>query len=280
MTSPKPQSYRDKVASTVRELHGLGWNDRMISVEIGLSTWTILQYRKELGLRATRLITPGVVRRDNKIHPHRNRIVELYHDGYSDGYIARQLGLSRRELCYYRRKHLQLPTRPRKEQADRDSGRRAQEQSMGCSLGEHRAVVYWSVATGLGWPCGMRYRAVQILELLLLNPDGLTLSQIRDQLGLTDGQLKSNDPQGMYTANLIARGLVASVARCIPTGRLVARKGSSGLVASGQNVHLYFATPAAARIKSHWRKSHSQAEEQRLLQDLASLGRKTRKVKS
>lgn len=209
--------------ATVRELHSRGWNDRMIHRETGLSIDTIGTYRRQLGLSANRTLTPGHVRRDNTIHPHRERIVALLGQGYSDGHIARELGINRRELAHYRRRHLRIGAIPRKEQLDRHTSYRTQQQTLGRSLGEHRAALYWSIGPRLGWPEGIRFRAVQCLELLLQNPCGMTRAQLRDQLGLTDSQMASNDPQGSYLANLVARGLVAAAARVVPSGRTCIR---------------------------------------------------------
>lgn len=260
--------------ATVKELHSLGWNDRMIHRETGLSFDTIGTYRRQLGLAANYTITPGTVRSDNKIHPHRARIIELLGQSYSDGYIARELGLNRRELNHYRRKHLRIEARPRKEHVDRDSGRRGQERSMGCDPSEVRASRYWSIGPRLGWPMGVRFRAVQLLECLLRHPNGMTRSQLRDHLGLTPGQMSGNDTQGTYLANLIARGLVAAAARVIPTGRKIIRKGSVAPVGSGQNVHLYFSTPLAVDTRAAWRLSHTSDHEESLLAELARLGRR------
>ena len=271
---PVMQTAREKILATIQEMHALGWNDRAIAGEIGLHYSTVQMHRSQtLGLAPNYSVTPGVVRGDNKVHPHRERIIELLAEGWSDGYIARLLGLNRRELSNYRRKHLKIEARPREEQLDRDSGRRGQDRSLGRSLGEHRATVYWSIGPDLGWPEGLRFRAVQMLELLLRHPDGLTRQQIRQQLDLTEGQMKGNDPQGTYLANLIARELVTAAARCIPTGRLVTRRNGTHPTGAGQNVHLYFATPLAFETKARWRECTTVETETQRLTELARLGR-------
>lgn len=265
------QQYRDKVSGIIRELHGLGWNDRMIASELGFSTCTVLEYRKRLGLAATRKNTPGVCRSDNQIHPHRERILELHQQNWSDGAIAREIGVSRRQLAYYRQQNLKLPAVPRDQDVHRAEARRSQERTLGMNPSELRAVKYWKIAESLGWEYGIRFRSVQVLEYLLTQPDGATREQIAEALNVTASRLKSNDPQGTSLANLIARGLVAAASRVVPG----TRPGPRGL--QGQNVNLYFATPTAFEIKALWRLSHSSEVERELLAELSSYGRRTRR---
>lgn len=268
---PVAEHIRQKISAEIRRLHSLGWNDRMISGEIGLAVCTIIGYRKRLGLAANYTITPGTVRSDNKIHPHRERIIELHSLNWDDSAIARELGLSRRELSYYRHKHLKLPTISRKVAVHRAEGRRKQEQTLGMSPTEIRAARYWQIAGKLGWDNGIRFRSVQVLEYLLTQPNGATRQQIAAALDVTISKLKSNDPQGTSLGNLIARGLVAAASRVIPGQR----PGARGL--QGQNVNLYFATPEAFQIKALWRVSHSSETERELLSELASYGRRARR---
>jgi hypothetical protein len=115
-----------------------------------------------------------------------------------------------------------------------------------------RADQLWSYAIDLGWPAGLRKRAAQILELLI-DVGPLTRQQIAERLLLTPKLLNSNDPQGTYLSNLISRGLVASVARAVKTGRVC----RDGRTRKGTQVSLYFPTPEAIAMKLAWRRTHS-----------------------
>ncbi len=169
---------------------------------------------------------------------------------YSDADIARAIGSDRRSVCDYRRKHLKLPAVQPHQRVGRERGRRNQERTLGRPLGEVRAESFWAYAPSLGWPAGVRYRAVQILELLFVH-ESLTRRQIPELLGLSSSiALKSNDPQGTYLANLISRGLVAAAGRSVRTGELCA----DGRTHKGKSINLYFLTPAARETKQAWQR--------------------------
>lgn len=255
---------------SIRELNGQGLNDRAIARAIGISYWKVGEIRRALKLPTRYTITPGTVRSDNRSHPHRQRIIELHALNWDDSAIARELGLNRRELGNYRSRHLKLAAVPRDQAVHRAEPRRKQDRTLGMNISEKRAELYWSIGPDLGWPAGLRFRAVQMLEYLLNQPNGATSAMICEALSITPARLHSNDPQGTYLANLIARGLVAAAAKTIPTGK-VSKRLKSGTCGS-----LYFATPAARELKATWRESHGPEVEFQLLEQLAEYGRRKR----
>lgn len=257
-----PRSYTDEQVEQVRQLHAQGLNDRQIRQRIGLSNYVTFVIRHDLlGLEKIPL---KAVRTDNKLHKHRDEIIRLHSLNYSDADIARMIGAKREWLSTYRRKHLGLPAVDSQQRLNRDAGRRKQEQTLGCGPGEFRWSRLWEYAPSLGWPAGVRKRAAQILELLLEHPEGMTARQLAVGIGLKTKHripLRSNDPQGTYTANLIERGLVASAARAINVGV----KNAKGRTCQGKNVHLYFLTPAAKSMKAAWlaqRDGHAEPSSQ------------------
>ncbi len=242
------RSYTDEMVERVRQLYTQGLNDRQICEQTGLGSWSIWDIRKnKLGLTARRS-RPGV-NRNNKIHQHRDEILRLTALKWNDAQIARKLGVSRRQLREYRVKHLQLDSVPRSEMLNRSAGRRRQEQVLGRSPADIRAEKLWSHATSLGWPEGIRYRAVQILELLVRIGRPVLLREIPQLLNLPPAKaLKSNDPQGTYLGNLISRGLVAAAAKAIDPGLLTPSQEPM----PKRKCNLYFLTPAALEMKAAW----------------------------
>lgn len=251
-------SYTDEQIERVRQMHSQGWNDRQIRDQMGLSSWSIWHIRKNtLGLPARR--SRPDVNRNNKIHPHRDEIRRLADLKWNDSQIASQLGVSRRQLREYRVKHLQLDSVPRSEMLNRSAGRQRQEQILGRSPSDIRAEKLWSFATSLGWPEGVRYRAVQILELLVQLGRPVVRSELPQLLNLSPAKVfKSNDPQGTYLGNLISRGLVAAAPKVVDPGLLTPSKEPR----PKRKINLYFLTPAALEMKAAWlarRDGHAEA---------------------
>lgn len=245
---PMPRSYTDEQIERVRQMHAKGLNDRQIRDQTGLSSWSIWDIRKNrLGLPARR--SRPDVNRNNKIHPHRDEIRRLADLKWNDSQIASQLGVNRRQLREYRVKHLQLDSVPRSEMLNRSAGRQRQEQVLGRSPADIRAEKLWSFATSLGWPEGVRYRAVQILELMVQLGRPVVRSELPQLLNVPPSKVfKSNDPQGTYLGNLISRGLVAAATKVIDPGLLTEQKAPL----PKRKINLYFLTPAALQMKAAW----------------------------
>jgi hypothetical protein len=228
-------------------LHALKWSDQAIANALGLSYSAVRDYRvHHLRLPAwPRMeLERTIARSDCSVVPHRERVIELYQLGHSDAEIAAEIGVKREAVGYYRRKWLTLQATPRKELLHRAKGRRSQERSMGYGPQDVRAEQLWSYATDLGWPAGLRKRAAQILETLLAHGPQTRASLI----ALVGPIAKSNDPQGTYLGNLIARGLVAAAQKVIPHTDDARRR-----------VNLYCATPLAVAMKAEWRSAQSLA---------------------
>lgn len=226
-------------------LHALKWSDRAIARELSLSYGAVRDYRvHHLRLPAwPRMeLERTIVRRDCSVVPHRERVIELYQLGHSDAEIAAEIGVKRLAVGWYRRKWLSLQATPRNDLLHRVKGRRSQERSMGCGPQDVRAEQLWSYAIDLGWPAGIRKRAAQILETLLTHGPQTRASLI----ALVGPIAKSNDPQGTYLANLIARGLVAAANKVIPHTDDARRR-----------VNLYCATPLAVAMKTEWHSTQS-----------------------
>jgi DNA-binding CsgD family transcriptional regulator len=143
--------------------------------------------------------------------------------GHPDTDIARRLGLLRETVGGWRRR-LGLLSQGRSALVRcRVAVTTARQlRAAGCqSLAELRAAVYATRARRLGWPIELRWRAVQIVETLwLLGPR--TRRQLADELEMpwrgTRKSLCGNDPGGSYLANLMRRGLVVKLGRCVPNG--------------------------------------------------------------
>jgi hypothetical protein len=153
-------------------------------------------------------------------------------DGLSDSDIAAELGADRHCITA-QRKRLGLPSNAchaRQRDKIRVCTKRQCDRAGVSSVGELRAVVYRARAIKAGWPSDLRWRSVQILELLEQRGP-MTRKQIAEAIGLpwrgSRKSLRSNDPEGSYLANLMRRGLV------IRLGRIVRGEGRC------KNVYLY-----------------------------------------
>lgn len=147
------------------------------------------------------------------------KLRELAAQGLCNRCIGRELGFSRKEVRRWRGQ-LGLPPVP-------SSGplascgrcvasvrRRTAEQLRRAgldNLGQLRSQVFRDRARAAGWPEDLRPRHVQILDLLA-ERGAMTKRELCVAMGLSwtvsRRALKSNDPEGSYTAHLLARSLV------------------------------------------------------------------------
>jgi DNA-binding Lrp family transcriptional regulator len=171
------------------------------------------------------------------------KIVELNGQGYSDTEIAGELG-SDRHCVTAQRERLGLPSN---RSSDRFRARVAANTREQCdkagvsSLGELRALMLRERAIKAGWPSDLRWRSVQILDLLEQRGP-MTREDIAKSIGMpwrgSRHSLKGNDPEGSYLANLIKRRLVVNL------GRIVSGRGQ------GASVSLYSMAIDAQRRKT------------------------------
>jgi hypothetical protein len=168
------------------------------------------------------------------------RLRELNAAGWTDIDIAAELDAERHTVSDHR-KRLGLPCHMYGEivRTRVKARTKAQCDAAGVSsLGEYRALMFRVRAVKAGWPPDVRWRAVQILELLETRGPQ-TREQIAEAIGLpwrgSRKSLLSNDKEGSYLAHLIQRGLVISL------GRIVSRPGI------GKSVKLYALALGAER---------------------------------
>lgn len=173
------------------------------------------------------------------------KIVELNALGLSDSEIGAQCG-SDRHCIAAMRKRLGLPSNQfgaRMRERVRGKTREQCETAGVSSLGEYRALVLKVRVVRSGWPSDLRWRCVQILDLLE-SRGPLTREDIADGIGMpwrgSRKSLYSNERSGggSYLANLMRRGLV------IKLGRIIGGRGQ------GANVNLYAMAIDAKRRKS------------------------------
>lgn len=157
------------------------------------------------------------------------RVRRLNEQGLADTEIARKLGCDR-HVVSRRRRAMGLPSNQYGERFRARVAEKTREQCQRAgvaSLGEYRALVYRVRAIKAGWPSDLRWRSVQILDALAAHGP-MTRRQIAEKIGApwlgSRKTLKSNDPEGSYLANLVARGLVVRL------GRLVRGAGRGGSV--------------------------------------------------
>jgi len=120
------------------------------------------------------------------------------------GGIRRRLGLRQNRFSKHCRQRVAAKTR---EQLTRAGLK---------SLADVRAKAFADFAARHGWPGVTRPRAVQILDLLYATGP-MTRREICSAIGMrwrgSRPSLSSNDSQGSYLANLVARGLVVCLGR-------------------------------------------------------------------
>lgn len=170
--------------------------------------------------------------------------MRLHRLGWSDAEVAAALGVTREGVTEYRsRQKPPLPANGRNERYRRrvaeNTKRQCQEAGV-ASLAEVRVLAFRDFAKRNGWPEDLRPRAVQILNLLYDNGP-MTRRQIVAAAGMrwrgSRPSLCSNDPEGSYLANLIARGLVVSL------GRIGTVHGKG----KGRSVQVYAVPPHVVR---------------------------------
>jgi hypothetical protein len=175
----------------------------------------------------------GLCRKQRIRHAELEKLVREKHAlGWSDAEIAAAFGCERHTIGIVRKK-LGLPASGRGQHYRERVRQKTAEQLAAAgvaTLGQLRAKVYAARSQAAGWPAGLRPRAVEILNALWERGP-----QTRRQLAAAVGMpwhgsrksLHSNDREGSYVANLMARGLVVKL------GRVVKGKGS------GHSVCLY-----------------------------------------
>jgi len=192
-----------RLGRTKRSIHGAAW-------ERGLT-----RHRKPIDYSVLR----PLIRRLNK-------------QGFTDTEIAGQSGHDR-HVVSAERKALGLPCQVwsgRRIEKVR-AKTRAQCAAAGvANLGQYRALVLRVRAIRAGWPSDLRWRSVQILELLG-ERGPMTRRELAEAIGMpwrgSHTSMKSKDPGGTYLAALIRRGLVVRL------GRVAKGKGR------GSSVNLY-----------------------------------------
>jgi len=153
-------------------------------------------------------------------------IRRLNAEGLSDAGIAQQLNRDRHSVSLHR-KRLGLSSNqygPRWREKILASQRRQLEEAGVSSLGEYRALMLKVRVIRSGWPEDLRYRCVQILDLL--EREGpKTRKQIAEAIGMPSpgrrGEyLQSNERGGggSYLSNLMRRGLVVCLGRTVYQG--------------------------------------------------------------
>lgn len=146
-------------------------------------------------------------------------IRRLHADGLNDREIADRLGSTRDTVHAVRYARLKLPAHG----ATIESRRRCvakQLETLGLtSPTQLRTRAFRLFAERSGWPNDLRPRAVQILNVLAARGP-MTAFELASAIGMPVGPfpsgkrrilLASNDPEGTYTAHLMARGLVLYV---------------------------------------------------------------------
>lgn len=161
-------------------------------------------------------------------------------EGWPDREIAASLGCDAHTI-HDRRRALGLPSNafsPRVRARIAANTRRQCERLGISSLTQLRTYTWRQYARERGWPDDLRWRAVQILDVLDQHGP-MTRREIAAAIGMpwkgSRKSLVSNGRGGTYLASLIRRGLVVSLGRCVQAG------GRS------QNVHLYSLSLLAQR---------------------------------
>ena len=201
------------------------WYGRVPAVEIAKrldrTPRAVWQMAGKLGLVKKRHASPGLIEMIRDKHPL----------GWSDRELAteynrRQDGIQvdRRWVCDVRRQ-LGLPNNAYSEHRRQAVAAKTKEQLAKAglrSIGQLRAVAFQKFAERNGWPADLRPRAVQILTLLY-EQGPKTRREIADAIGMpwkgSRKSLVSNDPEGSYLANLVARGLVVQLPPSRPISR-------------------------------------------------------------
>lgn len=144
----------------------------------------------------------------------------LHKEGYSDSEIAAVIGCGRRHAGFLRTQ-LGLPSNnlsERRIEAVRQRTRKQCQEAGVRNLAEVRSLVFSQRAKAAGWPDDLRPRAVQILNSLW-ERGPLSRRELCEIVGLpwrgTRKSLSSRDPEGSYLANLVARGIVVRLGRCV-----------------------------------------------------------------
>lgn len=163
----------------------------------------------------------------------------------TDVEAAARLGITREQITHAR-KRLGIPRNEAAILKARRQGIQTQRKTLGVSTaGELRSWSYRQFAISRGWPDGLRFRAVQILEELAVAGRPLTRHEIAERIGVREtaatgqrGLLKSNDREGSYLANLVKRSLVI----LLPRAHRITGQGK------GKSRHLYTLSPAAIDV--------------------------------
>ena len=155
--------------------------------------------------------------------------------GWSDSEIAAARGVDRHAVTHVR-KELGLPWNRFSDHVRRKAAAKTAEQCRAAglaSLAAVRAKAFRDYARAQGWPDDLRPRAVQILNAIW-DRGPMTRRELARAIGMPDvydrphgeaSVLASNDAEGSYLANLIARGLLVAMKRA---GRVTGRgKGRS-----------------------------------------------------
>jgi hypothetical protein len=186
-------------------------------------------------------------------------VAGLHRRGWSDTEIAAAVGIAdRHTVARWRRRrglqaniwseHLREKTRQNTRQQLRRAGV--------VTLKDLQRAAWARRARALGWPEDLRFRAVEILEVLWQRGP-MTRRQIAACVGMPwkgpRKSLHSNDREGSYLAYLMARGLVVCQKRVLQQG------------GQGKNVSLYMlplgVEPGPSREPNHERSESCEAME-------------------
>lgn len=219
----------------VRKNYG-GMPAKALAEQLGRTERAIYQHALTIGVRKHKRTKPDAV--------FQAFVRRLNATGLNDTEVAAQLGCDRHLVSDWR-KRLGLADHSRAPHwvARITEGTRRQCARAGvATLAAIRVLAFRQRAKAAGWPEDLRPRAVQILDALAEHGP-MTRPEIASAIGLpwigTRRSLKSNDPEGSYLANLMARGLVVSL------GRLVREGGK------GRNRHLYSLALDVERIHAN-----------------------------
>lgn len=196
-----------------------------IAAHLKRSVLVVYTKASHLGLSSSRVEVAGKLE---------GKVFELYELGMTDREIAVELKCNRRTIFRFRRAHKLTPNTFSRRQRDKIRERTAARlRKLGiknfCDL---RWGKYREEARRLGWPDDLKPTALKILNVLY-EQGPMTRKQITESLGLRwRGSAKSLTSSGSYLAELMHRGLVVSLGRCV--------KGRG----SGRSVQLY-AVPLA-----------------------------------
>lgn len=159
--------------------------------------------------------------------PHRSgpelaAVRRLHARGLNDGQIAAELGWPRRRVTWARGRALGLPVNAAAVLEARRRAVRTQAGRLGIEPGgKLRAIALAARARRHGWPDGLRWREVQVLDALW-ERGPMTRAELAGAIGMrtdrTDrlGRLRllaGNGPGGSYVATLLRRGLIAVARR-------------------------------------------------------------------